>query len=162
MKLIIIGHRGSGKTTIGREISRIFQIDFYDLDEILVNKNRCSTITQLYKKVGELKFRELESELLSKFRYNSGILSLGGGALDLDRNEKIIKRLGTSLYLKTPNEQVIDYFLKNPIPNITPDEYRKKIKHREKSYQRIADIIIDSSTSLDDIADQVVERINGF
>lgn len=108
MIVFIYGPPASGKTTVGEKISReLAGFEFFDLDrciEIEVGK----TIPAIFKEYGELRFRELESEVLEKIikkhQNRSLILSLGGGTLLDERNRKLCENFGIVFLLEPPSE----------------------------------------------------------
>jgi shikimate kinase len=78
--IILIGPPGSGKSTIGRAISRKLKISFTDTDQ-LIEVRAGMSISQIFIDKGEPWFRDLEKEVLKEeLGKLSGVLSLGGGA----------------------------------------------------------------------------------
>jgi shikimate kinase len=78
--IILIGPPGSGKSTIGRAISRKLTIPFTDTDDLIETRTGTS-ISQIFIDKGEPWFRELEKEVLQEeLAKINGVLSLGGGA----------------------------------------------------------------------------------
>jgi shikimate kinase len=78
--IILIGPPGSGKSTIGRAISRKLKISFTDTDQ-LIEVRAGMSISQIFIDKGEPWFRDLEKEVLKEeLSKLSGVLSLGGGA----------------------------------------------------------------------------------
>ena len=78
--IILIGPPGSGKSTIGRAISRKLNVPFTDTDD-LIEARTGTSISQIFIDKGEPWFRELEKEVLKEeLAKVNGVLSLGGGA----------------------------------------------------------------------------------
>ena len=78
--IILIGPPGSGKSTIGRAISRKLHVPFTDTDD-LIEARTGTSISQIFIDKGEPWFRELEKEVLrEELAKVNGVLSLGGGA----------------------------------------------------------------------------------
>jgi shikimate kinase len=92
----------SGKSTIGREISKKLDMKFIDLDDY-ISKREKTSISEIFKVKGEIYFRRIESlylrEILnSKDRF---ILSLGGGTPCYSNNmELILNSEASSIYIK--------------------------------------------------------------
>ena len=80
MKISLIGFMGCGKTTVGRLLSKRLGIPFFDLDELVVEREGMS-IPEIFKKKGERVFRKLESQVLKELLLKniSFVLSTGGG-----------------------------------------------------------------------------------
>lgn len=77
---ILIGPMASGKTSVGRELARLCDVGFRDLDHEIVARSGRS-IPELFAADGEDGFRALEAEVLTDLlSEHTGVLSLGGGA----------------------------------------------------------------------------------
>lgn len=78
--IILIGPPGSGKSTIGKAISRRLKINFTDTDDLIEARSGTS-ISQIFIDKGEPWFRDLELEVLQEELVKlNGVLALGGGA----------------------------------------------------------------------------------
>lgn len=79
--IILIGFMGVGKTTIGNHIAKKLYRDFIDVDQE-IEKQYDMPVTQIFKTMGEQKFRQMEKEYIVDLCFNSRlkIISLGGGA----------------------------------------------------------------------------------
>ncbi|WP_341660665.1 shikimate kinase [Blattabacterium cuenoti] len=103
MKITLIGYMGSGKTSIGKMLSKKLNLNFYDLDALLVEESKNDSILNLFKKKGELFFRNREHSLLKKFlkQKNKYILSVGGGTPCFYNNIYLLNKYSNTFYLKT-------------------------------------------------------------
>ena len=91
---------GSGKSTAGKLLAKKLDMKFIDLDEVIENGEK-KTIEEIFEKNGEKKFREIEHHYLKKIIHgNILVLSLGGGTPCYYQNMALIKKNGTSVYLK--------------------------------------------------------------
>ncbi len=91
---------GCGKTTAGKRLARILDLEFVDLDELIELKSGKS-IQELFDDQGEESFRELESAILKEALESKGILlSTGGGAPCFYDNMDRINAMSVSVYLK--------------------------------------------------------------
>lgn len=78
--IVLIGFMGAGKTTVGKELSRILGLRFVDLDQA-IEEEASQTIQTIFKTEGESGFRKRERSLFHKLSKQSDIIfSLGGGA----------------------------------------------------------------------------------
>ena len=99
--VILLGYMGCGKTKIGRRLSQKLNLNFIDLDheiELFYSK----TIVELFEDLGEVRFREIEREILIKILDNKDrfVLSLGGGTpCYFDNMEIIQKKTNFSFYI---------------------------------------------------------------
>ncbi|MCL4221826.1 MAG: hypothetical protein KJZ65_10715 [Phycisphaerales bacterium] len=78
--VLLIGLRGSGKTTLGRELAQRLHRPFIDLDDETKAQLHCSTIGQAWEKYGESGFRQAEVRALKRVLSKTGqVVALGGG-----------------------------------------------------------------------------------
>ena len=64
MSVVLIGYRGSGKTSIGRTLAQRLWQEFVDTDELIVRALDMS-IREIFQSRGEAGFRELEAQALA-------------------------------------------------------------------------------------------------
>ena len=77
--LVFLGMMGSGKTTIGKLISKKLKLNFFDIDS-LIEKKMGISISSIFNKKGEKFFREIEEEItLDILKKKNNVISLGGG-----------------------------------------------------------------------------------
>lgn len=90
-KIVLIGYMGSGKSVIGKNISKNIGIPFYDLDEIIENEEQ-NTIKNIFRVKGEVYFRKKESQVFNDFLKNNDnfILALGGGTPCYANNHQLL------------------------------------------------------------------------
>lgn len=87
--VIIIGPPGSGKSTIGKELAGILNLDFIDTDKVIEQKY--SKISDIFEKYGEKHFRSLESAVITDIAgKNNMLVSTGGGMVE---NTEIMEKL---------------------------------------------------------------------
>jgi len=109
MKIVLLGYMASGKSTIGREISKKLDMKFIDLDHY-VSKRENRSISEIFKVKGEIYFRRIESLYLSEILNSKGnfILSLGGGTPCYSNNmELILNSEASSIYIKTSIKTIV-------------------------------------------------------
>ena len=71
---------GAGKSSIGLLVAKKLKLNFIDID-LEIEKTLGKSIKEIFKTKGENFFRELEEKItLKKLKFNSTIISLGGGA----------------------------------------------------------------------------------
>ena len=102
MKIILLGYMASGKSTIGKEISKKLFMNFIDLDAYIVKRENQS-ISEIFKVKGEIYFRGLESRYLKELLNadTDFVLSLGGGTPCYgDNMSLILASLAKPVYIK--------------------------------------------------------------
>lgn len=154
-RIYLMGAPFSGKTQIGIKLSQLWDVPFYDTDQLIVDKFN-EPVRALHKKWGEDRFREEETKILSTFD-KTGIISLGGGAKgDLK---------GLVVYLKVPTEVLWQRVIGEPSyldPQDPKASFFKLIDSRRAYYEAAADITVDlGDKNLENAVKEVVERLNG-
>ena len=136
--LVLLGMMGSGKSTIGYLLSKILNIEYHDVDEIIEKEEECK-ISKIFEKKGEIYFRQIEEKIsLKLLRSNKKIISLGGGGFINDniRNEVLSNHI--SFWLNWNNSTLFNRIKnskKRPIAiNLTKNEIKKLIFERSKIY----------------------------
>ena len=95
MSAILVGYRGSGKTSVGRKLADRLWQSFVDTDELIVAAAGGKTIKEIFEREGEARFRELENQAVAKIcTLQEHIIALGGGAVVRAENRKAIKDSG--------------------------------------------------------------------
>src|SRR4051812_7095810 len=90
MNIVLLGYRGSGKTTVGKIVASRLKIGFTDTDELLVNRAGKS-IKEIFEKHGEEYFRELETAAITEaMALKNQVVALGGGAIKRTANQDLI------------------------------------------------------------------------
>ena len=151
---------GSGKSSIGRKLSKMMDIPLVDLDEYLEKKEGLS-INAMFELHGEDFFRLLESHYLMHIVKSKEdmILALGGGTPCSKANWKYIKKT-KSVYLKRSEKYLFENLKekkeKRPIIKDLKDNELKqliktKLADRSKYYEK-ADMIVDIDLSKKQIA----------
>lgn len=145
--IILIGFMGAGKTTIGQEFAKKFEMEFLDTDEQIEKEQNC-TIRELFSEKGEAYFRCLETELLGRLAdCENTVVSVGGGLPIQEENHVLLRELGTSVYLKAARKTLVDRLQGDTSrPLLQGGELEHKItdlmQKRETIYERVADKII--------------------
>ena len=99
--IILLGHMGSGKTSLGRSISKSLKLDFIDTDEE-IEKNIGMSINKIFSIYGEKKFREIERKitLVILKRQEVSIISFGGGSFENKEIRDLVLNNHISVWLK--------------------------------------------------------------
>jgi shikimate kinase len=102
MKIYLVGFMGSGKTTIGRELSRRMDVPFFDLDELIETAEK-TTVREIFASRGEAYFRKRERDVLRATKHlEGGVIATGGGTFTFDENIQFVQSEGMSVYLSAP------------------------------------------------------------
>jgi len=92
LRAILIGPPGSGKSSVGKALSRELSTSFADTDELIVEREGKS-IPEIFAQEGESGFREIEAKVVVEaLGANIGVLALGGGSILSSEVREEIKR----------------------------------------------------------------------
>lgn len=98
--VVMVGMMGAGKTAIGRAVAATLRVPFLDSDEEIV-KAANMDIAEIFARDGEPFFRDRETQVIDRLLEDKiGILSTGGGAFLAQRNRRLIRDKGVSVWLR--------------------------------------------------------------
>lgn len=132
-RIFFIGYMGSGKTTIGKALSKDTGLQFYDLDWYIESRMH-KTVKQIFDEQGEEGFRRIEHNMLHEVgEFENVIISCGGGTPCFFDNMDYINRQGDVVYLKASPEVLHKHLkmgktVRPLLLNKTPEEVEEFIK----------------------------------
>jgi shikimate kinase len=138
--IVFLGMMGSGKTSIGRSVSKKLNLDFFDIDEHIEAKLGMK-ISKIFEYKGEPYFRKLEEKIsLKVLKLNRIVVSLGGGAfLNKNIRDEILNK-HMSFWLKWDDKILLKRIKNNPKRPIafqsTSQELIDLIKLRSNIYSK--------------------------
>ena len=103
--IFLVGYMCCGKTTLGRALAELLEMDFYDLDD-LVEERAKMRIAEIFKRYGEDKFRQMEREALHEVAGEHAVVACGGGTPCYIDNMALMNRLGLTIWLTTTPEVI--------------------------------------------------------
>ncbi|MEM0915633.1 MAG: shikimate kinase [Planctomycetota bacterium] len=157
MSVVLIGYRGSGKSTVGRALAERLGMRFVDLDDEVCARFGGATVAEIWADPGEPAFRAAECDAVEALLTEPGVvIALGGGtpmqpvAADAIRRSSALK-----VYLQASAEELDSRTRADPAsvdhrPALTAaggglDEVRAVLAEREPTYRALADREIDTS-----------------
>jgi len=145
--IYLIGLMGSGKTTLGKILSKKLDKDFYDSDQVIEEKLGVN-VPMIFEYEGEAGFREREKDILRELVSKQNIvLATGGGIILSESNRDLLAKNGIVIYLKS-NQKDLVLRMKNDktrplLKNGNVELIIKKLcQEREPLYEEIADFKI--------------------
>lgn len=162
MNVILIGMRGSGKSTIAKKLSRKLNKPYAEVDKLIAEKARIS-IPEMVRRYGWEYFRELEAQMTKDICQNTDmIIATGGGVVTRPENVETIKQAGKVIYLKAQISTLLHRVGIDPNrPALTnkknlKEEMTEVLRQREELYESTANLIIDTDKKT---TRQIVEEI---
>ena len=152
---------GSGKTHWGRQLSAKLQLPFFDLDTVIVEKEKQS-VAEIFARQGEEYFRYQERDTLEEITHDqeSFILSCGGGTPCFFNNIEFMKKNGKVIWLNTSIDALTNRLQKERmtrplISDVEEADLRRyvirKLSERRMYYQQ-ADVTVEEvNTNLDEL-----------
>lgn len=150
--LVLIGMPFCGKSTVGMRLAERLGREFVDLDTEIEKAGL--SIKELIAS-GEDAFREVESEFVKKYAFQSNlVISTGGGVVERRINTDRLRQNGNIVYI---TRKSLPETLENRPLAQNIEQYENLKKRRAPLYEAAADIIIDNDSSVDDTVDKIIK-----
>lgn len=105
--IVLTGFMGTGKTAVGRELSRLLNMRLVDVDSE-IEKSAKMKITEIFSNFGETYFRDIETEVIKKLAAaQNSVISTGGGAVLREENMEALRQTGLIFCLFADPETII-------------------------------------------------------
>lgn len=164
-RIVLIGPMGAGKTTVGAEVARRLDCSFADTDQ-LIEADQGKSISEIFIEDGEPHFRLVEESIvIDALLAESGVLSLGGGAVANYATQNAIanssaKKIFLDISLSAVSPRV-GFDSARPLLMVNPrQKWAELMNARRPIYESLADLKIDvSEKTVDEIASQIVETL---
>lgn len=152
MNLLLVGPRGSGKTTLGRAVAAATRLSFVDLDDLTLGRFAEDTVSDVWARAGEQAWRVAELDALRVvLADDEQVVALGGGTPIIEAARGLIERAQAAgdarvVYLKCSPEELVRRLEAKPgdRPALTDEsdleaEVQKVLAAREAIYETLAD-----------------------
>ena len=162
MNIVLIGYRGTGKSTVGRLLAARLGRDLVSTDAEIVNRVQ-RTIPEIVAQEGWENFRDLESDICRELASRDQlVIDTGGGAILRAQNVEALKKNSTVFWLTASIETIVKRIGgDNQRPSLTGtksfvDEIQGVLRERTPKYQAAADYVIATD---DQSINQLVEML---
>ncbi len=165
--ICIMGHMGSGKSIIGKDLSNYLNLKYYDIDKEIELKTKKS-INSIFKEEGEKYFRNIEEkiclELLTK---NNCVISLGGGSIINIKIRKAIQEYSYSIYLQVKLKILLNRLKsskKRPLLNQQPKkkEILENLYNDRREFYEKADFIVNNDKDKSHVLEIIKTKLNSY
>lgn len=159
--IILCGFMGCGKSTIGRKLAARTGMAFVDMDRYIEEKQGM-TVSEIFERYGEERFRELETEACRELAETSGtIIAAGGGTLTFQRNIDILKSTGRIILVEVSYENLCErlkYDKKRPLLQVEDRNavIRELLDKRLPVYRAAASVYVDGNFSSSRVAENIM------
>lgn len=166
--IFLIGPMGAGKSTIGRQLAQMLNMDFLDSDAV-IEERAGADIDWIFDIEGEAGFRKREERIINELTQSQGlVLSTGGGSVVSKESRNALSARGIVVYLETSVDKQFERTQrdkKRPLLQ-TEDPYQVLVelaKVRNPLYEEIADITLQTNEqSAKTVASQIIEMMDNL
>ena len=153
LRVILVGPKHSGKSTIARALARALQTEPLDTDDLIRDLSG-KTPRELYDEGGAALMAEWETKASQRAAETVGtlVLATGGGLADNPEAFAVLKRAGSVVHLAVPFETAYERVLESAKRDgrmpayLTSDdpreEFRKVFARRGETYATLSDVSV--------------------
>ncbi|NGZ11494.1 MAG: shikimate kinase [Nitrospira sp. LK70] len=166
MNVVLIGYRGTGKSTVGNIVAARLGRMLLSTDAEIV-KLAGQTILQIVEKNGWEYFRDLEAKVCQELAGRTGlVVDTGGGAILRPRNVEVLKETGRLFWLTASLSTITERIGEDSQrPSLTGaksflDEIQDVLRERTPKYLAAADYVIETDgKTVTQVADEIQARL---
>ena len=169
MNIVLIGYRGTGKTSVGMALSKRLGKAFCDTDDY-IEKKVGKPISDMVAKDGWAFFRAKEKEAICEVSSRKDCVIAAGGDAVLDSENVVnLKKKGIVVLLEATTQTILermryDKKTDQQRPSLTGkdpyDEIEEVLEFRKPIYQKAMDFSVDTtSKSLDQVLDEIEKKL---
>ena len=158
---------GSGKSVIGKDLSKYLNFKFFDTDKEIEFKEKKS-ISKIFEDDGESYFRKIEEKIcLEILAHDNCVVSLGGGSIINKRIRNILKRNSYTIYLKVELSNLVNrvkFSKKRPLLNKELDKvdiFKNLYNERQEFYEK-ADFTVNNDYSKSEVLKSIKSKLNSY
>lgn len=159
--IVLIGMTGSGKTTIGKQLSARLSMSFIDIDHY-IEKTEKQTIPELFA-VSEEHFREIEAAACQNLaaQQQRTVISCGGGVVLNQLNIQALRKTGWIILIDRPIEQIVQDIQTEhrPLLKAGTERLYQLYLERKNLYTAAADIIVSNTSSLEQVLIEIEKQL---
>ena len=162
--ITLIGLMGSGKSTLGKMLSKRMRLPLSDTDK-MIEKEVGKEIPQIFDELGERYFRQVEEIVVAKALDDTAhIISTGGGSILSPKTRNEIKFKSCSIWIQCDVNIIANRILnqeKRPLLNNKNllDTLSKKNEERIKFYSEADIHIMNETSNLEIVVDSIIKNL---
>jgi shikimate kinase len=162
--IVLIGPPGSGKSSVGKALSRKLSRPWIDTDTE-VESRAGKRISEIFLEDGEATFRALERDVVDQVMGSeAAIVSLGGGSVLNESSQKRITTAKEVVFLDVSISNAaprVGFNKDRPLLAINPrQQWLQLMEKRRPIYESLATITVSTDNKKpDQVADEIIEAI---
>jgi len=164
--IALLGLRGAGKSTIGRQLADKLEVPFFELDK-LVEAEAGMRLAEIFAIHGEAYFRDAELAALRHFldSHPRAVLATGGGLVESPQAMALLKARTRTIWLKaSPDEhwsRVVEQGDLRPMRDRPQAfaELKRRLKQREPSYAQADQHVVTSGKTVSAVTAEIARRV---
>ena len=163
--ICIMGLMGSGKSIIGKDLSKYLNFRFYDTDKEIELKTK-KNINTIFEEKGESYFRDIEEKICIKLlNLNNCVISLGGGSIINRKIRNSIKKNSHSIYLQVKLKNLLIRLKssnKRPLlnNNLNKKEVLENLYNDRRKFYEEADLIVSNDSDKLQVLRKIKYKLN--
>ena len=163
MNLILVGYRGTGKSTVAQLLASRLKRETLSTDAMIIEKIQMP-IPEIVEKLGWDHFRDLESTVCQDLRESDNlVLDTGGGVIIRSTNIEALKPTGLIFWLTASVDTISNRIADDTQrPSLSTgktftEEIEEVLKERAPKYEAAADFIVKTDAhSAEQVASQIM------
>jgi len=149
MNIVLIGYRGTGKSTVGKMLAARLGRELISTDVEIVKRSKQS-IPEIVAQQGWESFRDVESAVCRDLAGRDQlVIDTGGGAVLRPQNVEVLKRNGKLIWLTATVETIA--------ARIGGDTQRPSLTGTKSFVEEIAEVLHDRTPKYQAAADYVIQ-----
>ena len=160
-RICLIGMPGSGKSTIGKQLSKKLKYAFFDIDEEIEKQEKIK-IKDIFSIKGEDYFRTVETAIFNEIINKRRIVISTGGGLIIKNLDKL--KISFNIYLYCDVNILTQRASRNNLRPLLNEDTSLQMKNlfneRKEIYNMAADITINATINQKNTISEILKEIN--
>jgi shikimate kinase len=167
--IALIGFMGAGKTVVGKVLAQRQGREFIETD-LLIERRAGKSIAEIFREDGELRFREIELDIIRDISWGENqVIACGGGVVLNKINIDRLKKKAVIVYMAASPRAIIRRTAQDrgvrPLLNVDDraGEIRELLRFRRPLYENAADITINtSSLGINAVVNMIIAELKRY
>ncbi len=162
--ITLIGMAGAGKSTIGKRLAKLLDLNFLDGD-IIIEERINQSIQNFLDKHGGKEFTKIEEKVLLSINFNKTILATGGSAILSDNAMKFLRKESEVIFLDVTYENIAERILnlsERGLVRRPNQSLQETYNERLSLYRKYADHVVINDGDIHSCLKQLVALTEGF